>query len=41
MKFAISEKASANSHESFLQMKVWVHVELSVVLEVILCSADA
>jgi len=33
LKFAISEKAFANSHESFLQFKVCVHVELSGVLE--------
>jgi len=33
VKSAISEKTFANSHESFVQMKVWVHVELSVVLE--------
>jgi len=33
LKFAISEKAFTNSHENLLQLKVWVHVELSVVLE--------
>jgi hypothetical protein len=32
LKFAISEKAVANSHGSFLQMKEWVDVERSVIL---------
>ena len=41
LKFAISEKAFANSHESFLEMEVCVHVELHYLssLKVILSSA--